>query len=225
MKTREEILKATEELTDRIEGKRNEAVDEPSLLQLLNKSLDYIFKRGEGETEEPVTKSEAEVEKETAREEEVRKSEEAGEEEFLKGIVESPAGAQMQEYIDAAPLMEALTDQIAKSMGAYEAIKKAQAETDDRLAVMEEAMGTLLKSHEAIFEIMKEVRDQPVSKTSPGFFAVPANREATGDTPADLKDRVLKSVQAGKLDPKYYSWFDTRTPDEIFAALPAGALD
>lgn len=221
--TKEEILKASEELQERVDGKRTENPHDPSLSELLGKAMDYIFKRDE----EKIEKSETEQQEETAREEAVRKAEGEGEEGFYKGIVESPVGEKMQDMIDASPVLEGFTDQIAKSMGAYEAIKKAQTEQNDRLATMEVAMGAILKSHEAIYALMQDVKDQPVTRTNPGVVLSPTGRDsvATGDVPPDLRERVLKSVQKGNLDPKYYSWFDTRTPEEIFAALPEGALE
>lgn len=224
MKTKEEIRKAAEELESRIDGKRTEAIDEPSLTELFGKALDWILQRKD--EDEAITKSETQVAEETSRTEEVVKAEKEGEEEFYEGLTKSKVGEDLENVIDAAPVMEALADQIAKSLGTLEGFKKAQQQTDERLTAIEEAIVPVLKGMEAVVQIMRDVRDQPVSKTNPGYFVVPPSKDGgSGNVPEKFKEKVLKAVQQGKLDARFWSYFDTRSEEDIYASIPEGVLD
>lgn len=223
--TKEELRKAAEALDERVDGKDTDKVDNPGLIELLGKAIDGLVGRRNGE--EPIEKSEAE---ELAREETVAKSQAEGEEKFFDNVTNGADGQDLQEMIDAAPALESLTDAIAKSMGEFEVIRKGYAEQNERLAVIEEAMLPVLKGMQEVMEIMKSVRDQPVSRTSPGFVFAPTGRGegeggSDGPVPDHLREKMFKSMSEGKLDPKYVQLLDTRSPEEVYAMLPPGVLD
>src|SRR3954464_14847119 len=115
-----DLKAASAELESKLadQDKKEDVNEEHSITEMLGKALDYIL--GNKPTkEETLEKSETEAE----TEDDMVKSEKEGADGFYKSIVESPVGSQLQELIDSTPVIEELTDQIAKSVGGYEAIR------------------------------------------------------------------------------------------------------
>jgi tRNA(Glu) U13 pseudouridine synthase TruD len=227
----DELQKVSEELEAKLEKSDSATTDEQdkeeSTVSALHKALDLVKSLlGAGEKKSDAVEEEKveELVVEPTAKERLAKSEETGQEGVYKELVTGKAGDKVEEMVDATPVLESLVDIVAKSEGRAQAIHDMLADQDARITALMQANAALLKGFEALYT---QNNAMPKRNTSPGFVMVPGAQEGkqAGEMPKDLQAKVLKAVQEGKVDAKVWSWFDTRTDEQIWAALPQGVLD
>lgn len=225
-----ELTQISEELEEKLEKASDDSVrtddDEAGLRSLLHKSMDLLGRlipRTEETTEdengEEVKKSDGEEAEETVADK-LTKSEKTGEEATYKALVDSSVGKDLDDMVDATPVLAEVIDVVAKSQGQMTAIYEYLVGQDEKISALVQANAALCKGFEALYT---SVQSQPRRPTSQGVMMVPDNSKTPQNS--DLRARVLKAIQDGKCDSHVYSWFDTRTEDQIIAALPPGVLD
>jgi hypothetical protein len=225
----QELAKTVEELEERLKSDTSPTsqTDDEGLRALLGKSLDLLGRwlPREEINDEKVKKSEGEDEEEAPAEptaqEKLEKSEKTGQEATYKSLVDSKVGDTLDEMVDATPVLAEVIDVVAKSQGQVNAIYESLASQDEKIDALVQANAALCKGFEALYT---SVLSQPRRPTSPGFVMTPSNEKST-PTGTDLKSRLWKAVQDGKCEPYVISWLDTRSEEDIIAALPPGALD
>lgn len=221
-----ELTKAAEELEDRLKGTETSAssqTDDEGLKALLHKSMDLLARvlpKVEEEGTEDLKKADDEPVVEPTVQEKMEKSEKTGQEDTYKSLVDSKVGPELEEMTDATPVLAELIDTVAKSQGQVQAIYKSLATQDEKIDALVEANTALCKGFEALYT---SVLQQPRRPTSPGFMVAPDNTKTPES--ADLRAKVLKAIQDGTCESYVWSWFDTRSDEQIRAALPPGVLD
>jgi len=226
----QELAKTVEELEERLKGDPSPTsqTDDEGLRSLLGKSLDLLgrwlpreeindeeVKKSEGDKGEP------EAAAEPTAQEKLEKSEKTGQEAAYKSLVDSKVGDTLDEMVDATPVLAEVIDVVAKGQGQVAAIYESLASQDEKIDALVQANAALCKGFEALYT---SVLSQPRRATSPGFVMTPSNEKST-PTGTNLKARLWKAVQDGKCEPYVISWLDTRSEDDIIAALPPGTLD
>ena len=134
---------------------------------------------------------------------------------------------ELAKAVELVPALERAVDAYGASLGNYAHLAAQVQELEALTRALAEGQLALLKALAPMARQLDVIARQPVAPTHPGVVTVAVEQQGLerGGPPPDLKERIVKALESGKLAAEYaylLAMLDTRGPEQVWRLLPKG---